>query len=151
VGRGPLRGSGLYVALRHPEFNRAAHSCTALSNAYNYPYGRVYERSIVGPVKDIRDGEILPASRVRDYWSDTLDAVEQGRTVFVTRREHQPATIIDRDRYLDLVQRVEELEEALEVALMLSDKEVREGIARGEEEIAAGEGLSFEEAFNPQS
>jgi hypothetical protein len=105
----------------------------------------------LGPVEGIRDEEILSSSRVRDLWSDTLDAVEQGRTVFVTRREHQPATIIDRSRYLDLVQRVEELEEALEVALMLSDEEVRDAINRAEAEIDAGEGISFEEAFGPQS
>ena len=105
----------------------------------------------MGPVKDIRDGAILPASKVRDFWSDTLDAVERGNTIFVTRREHQPATIIDRNRYLDLVQRVEALEEALEVAFMLSDEEVREAIARAEGEIDAGEGLSFEEAFGARS
>jgi PHD/YefM family antitoxin component YafN of YafNO toxin-antitoxin module len=105
----------------------------------------------LGAVKEIRDADILSASKVRNYWSDILDAVEEGRTVFVTRREHQPATIIDRDRYLDLVQRVEELEETLEVALMLSDTEVREAITRAESEIDAGKGLSFEEAFGPRS
>lgn len=105
----------------------------------------------MGPVKDIRDEEILSASRVRDHWSVILDAVEQGRTVFVTRREHQPAAIVDRNRYLELVRRLDELEEALEVALMLSDKEVAEALKKAEDEIDAGEGLSFEEVFGPQS
>jgi PHD/YefM family antitoxin component YafN of YafNO toxin-antitoxin module len=105
----------------------------------------------LGPVKDIRDADILPASRVRDHWSGILDAVEQGRTVFVTRREHQPAAIIDRSRYLELVRRLDELEEALEVALMLSDEEAAEAVKRAEEEIDAGGGLSFEEVFGPRA
>jgi PHD/YefM family antitoxin component YafN of YafNO toxin-antitoxin module len=101
----------------------------------------------VGPVKDIHDGEILSSSRVRKHWSDTLDAVEEGAVVYVTREHHEPATIIDRGRYLAMLRRLEELEEVLEVEEILSRPGVREAIARAENDIDEGRGLTLEEAF----
>lgn len=101
----------------------------------------------MGPVKDIHDGAILPSSRVRNRWSDTLNAVEEGAVVYVTREDHEPATIIDRGRFLDMLRRLDELEEVLEVDEMLSDVGVREAISRAEADIDEGKGLTLEEAF----
>lgn len=97
--------------------------------------------------KVVMENEIRSASEVRNRWSDTLDEVEQGVTVTVTRRDHEPATIVNRRRYLALVERVQELEDLVEVYEILSDPEVREGLAEAEAQIERGEGLSFEEAF----
>lgn len=117
--------------------------------AYTRTYALAYERGAVGPVKDIHNGEILPSSRVRERWSDTLNAVEEGAVVYVTREDHEPATIIDRGRFLDILRRLDELEEVLEVEEMLSDADVREAISRAENDIDEGRGLSLEEAFGP--
>lgn len=95
----------------------------------------------------IAENEIRQASEVRDRWALTLDEVEQGITVTVTRRDHEPVTMMSRRRYLALVQRTQELEELVEVYELLADPEVREGVAEAEAEIERGEGLSFEEAF----
>lgn len=95
----------------------------------------------------IRENEILSASEVRVRWAETLDMVEDGAVVTITRREHEPATIVDRRRLMALVERNEELEELVEVYELLADREVREGVARAEEQIERGEGISFEEAF----
>jgi PHD/YefM family antitoxin component YafN of YafNO toxin-antitoxin module len=115
--------------------------------AYTPKYAVAYERRAVGPVKDIHHGEILSSSRVRKYWSDTLNAVEEGAVVYVTREDHEPATIIARGRFLEMLRRIEELEEALEVEEILSRPGVREAIARAENDIDEGRGLSLEEAF----
>lgn len=95
----------------------------------------------------IREGEILSASEARRRWSETLDEVERGTVVTVTRREHEPVTIVDRRRLMALLDRVEELEELVEVYEMLSDPKVREAVAEAEAQIERGEGFSFEEAF----
>ncbi len=98
----------------------------------------------------VAENEIRSASEVRNRWSDTLDEVERGVTVTVTRRDHEPVTIVNRRRYLALVGRVQELEELVEVYEMLSDPEVREGIEKAEAQVERGEGLSFEEAFGEE-
>jgi PHD/YefM family antitoxin component YafN of YafNO toxin-antitoxin module len=91
--------------------------------------------------------EIRRASEVRDHWRQTLDEVEQGVAVTVTRRDHDPVTMVSRQHYVTLLRRVQELEELTEVYELLSDPEVRSGVARAEAEIERGEGISFEEAF----
>lgn len=91
--------------------------------------------------------EIRTSSAVRNHWSDTLDEVESGVTVTVTRRDHEPVTLVDRRSYISLLQRAEELEELVEICALLADREVREGVAEAEAQIERGEGLSFEEAF----
>ena len=98
----------------------------------------------------IAENEIRHASEVRDRWRETLDEVERGTTVTITRRDHEPATIVNRRRYLALVRRAEELEELVEVYEMLADPEILEGIAAAEAQVAEGEGLSFEEAFGEE-
>ncbi len=95
----------------------------------------------------LQGDEIRSASEVRQRWSETLDDVEHGALVTVTRREHGPVTIVDRGRLLALLERQEELEELVEVYEMLSDPEVRETLEAAEAQIERGEGLSFEEAF----
>ena len=95
----------------------------------------------------IREDEIRAASEVRNRWAHYLDVVERGVAVTVTRRDHEPATIVDRRRLQALVRRNEELEELVEIFEMLSDPEVREAVKEAEAEIERGEGLSFEEAF----
>ena len=91
--------------------------------------------------------KIRTSSAVRDHWSDTLDEVENGVTVTVTRRDHEPVTLVDRQHYISLLQRAEELEELGELVELLADREVREGVAEAEAQIERGDGLSFEEAF----
>lgn len=95
----------------------------------------------------IREDQIRSASEVRKSWAETLDEVERGAIVTITRREHGPATIVDRRRLLALLERQRELEELVEVYEMLSDPEVREALKAAEAQIERGEGLSFEEAF----
>jgi antitoxin (DNA-binding transcriptional repressor) of toxin-antitoxin stability system len=91
--------------------------------------------------------EIRSSSAVRKRWSDTLDEVEGGVTVTVTRRDHEPVTLVDRRRYVSLLQRAQELEELVEIYELLSDPEVRKGVGKAETQIQRGDGLSFEEAF----
>jgi PHD/YefM family antitoxin component YafN of YafNO toxin-antitoxin module len=94
--------------------------------------------------------EIRHSSEVRDHWSQTLDEVESGTAVTVTRRDHDPVTIVSRQHYIELLRRVQELEELAEVYELLSDPEVREGVSRAEAEIERGDGISFEEAFGEE-
>ncbi len=94
----------------------------------------------------LRD-EIRSASEVRKRWAETLNEVERGALVTITRREHGPATIVDRRRLFALLERQEELEELVEVYEMLSDPEVKEALEAAEAQIERGEGLSFEKAF----
>jgi PHD/YefM family antitoxin component YafN of YafNO toxin-antitoxin module len=94
--------------------------------------------------------EIRSASEVRDHWRQVLNEVESGVEVTVTRRDHAPVTMVSRQRYIDLLQRVQELEELAEVYELLSDPEVREGVSRAEAEIEKGDGISFEEAFGEE-
>jgi len=94
--------------------------------------------------------EIRPASEVREHWRQTLDEVESGAAVTVTRRDHEPVTIVSRQHYIELLKRVRELEELAEVYELLSDPEVREGVSRAEAEIERGDGISFEEAFGEE-
>lgn len=95
----------------------------------------------------LQGDEIRSASEVRKRWAETLDEVERGVLVTITRREHGPATIVDRRRLLALLERQEELEELVEVYEMLSDPEVKEALEAAEAQIERGEGVSFEEAF----
>ena len=95
----------------------------------------------------ITEDKICGASEVRKQWAPTLDEVEQGATVTVTRHDHEPVTMMSRRRYSALVRRTQELEELVEVYELLADPEVREGMREAEAEIESGEGLSFEEAF----
>lgn len=95
----------------------------------------------------IQKDEIRSASEVRKRWAETLDEVEGGAMVTITRREHGPATIVDRRRLLALLERQEELEELVEVYEMLSEPGVKEALKVAEAQIERGDGLSFEEAF----
>jgi PHD/YefM family antitoxin component YafN of YafNO toxin-antitoxin module len=94
--------------------------------------------------------EIRHSSEVRHHWSQTLDEVESGTAVTVTRRDHKPVTIVSRQHYVELLRRVQELEELAEVYELLSDPEVLEGVSRAETEIEQGDGISFEEAFGEE-
>jgi len=91
--------------------------------------------------------EIRHSSEVRDHWSETLDEVERGIAVTITRRDHAPATLVSREHYVALLRRVWELEELAEIYELLSDPDVQEGLSRAEAEIDRGDGISFEEAF----
>jgi PHD/YefM family antitoxin component YafN of YafNO toxin-antitoxin module len=95
----------------------------------------------------LQGDEVRSASEVRKHWAETLDEVERGAMVTITRREHGPATIVDRRRLFALLERQEELEELVEVYEMLSDPEVKRALEAAEAQIERGEGLSFEEAF----
>lgn len=115
---------------------------------YNCVYGKLYEM-YERDEKMIAD-EIRPASVVRHHWRQTLDEVESGTPVTITRRDHDPVTIVSRQHYLELLKRVLELEELAEVYELLSDPDVREGISQAEAEIDRGDGISFEEAFGEE-
>ncbi len=95
----------------------------------------------------IREDEIREASEVREKWAHYLNVVEGGTPVTVTRRAHEPATIVDRRSYQALLRRNEELEEVVEIVELMSDGEVRGAVEAAEAEIERGEGLSFEEVF----
>lgn len=95
----------------------------------------------------IREDEIRDSSEVRNNFSHFLDLAESGTPVTMTRRGHGATTIVDRKALQATLRRNEELEEALEVAQMLADPEIRVAIEAAEAQIDNGEGLSFEEAF----
>lgn len=112
--------------------------------SYNWLYDKAY---VVAEAWMIRGDEIRDASEVREKWAHYLNVVEGGTPVTVTRRAHEPVTIVDRRKLQAVLSRNEELEEIVEVFEMMSDPEVWGAVEAAEAEIGRGEGLSFEDAF----